>query len=347
MSGFQDQTDHDRRLAEGFRAFRVHLDEGQLRRGVETLTGDELPAGEVTIAVSYSALNYKDALSAGGHKGVSRNYPHTPGIDAAGRVVASSSARYTAGDEVLVTGYDLGMNTPGGWSEYIRVPAEWLVPLPAGLSLRSAMALGTAGLTAALAVARLASVGLQPSAGPVVVTGASGGVGTMSVALLAAAGFEVIAVSGKPDAAPLLQRLGAGSVLAREELSAAAERPLLSAEFAGGIDTVGGTTLANLLKRIKPHGAVAACGLVGGAELETTVYPFILRGVALLGVDSVAVDNERRRELWVSLAEAWRARGLDELDELVSEVGLEELESAVADILRGAVRGRLVVRLAP
>ena len=333
-----------------FRAFRVAVEEGEVYRGVQQVSLDDLPAqgeaGHVTVAVEYSALNYKDALSASGNRGVSKSYPHTPGIDAAGKVAASSDDRYEPGDEVLITGYDLGMNTPGGWAQYVRVPADWLVPMPRGLNARSAMVLGTAGFTAAIALGRLESAGVSPAAGPLVVTGASGGVGTISVALLAAAGYEVVAASGKPSAAGLLERLGADTVVGREEFGTAVERPMLTAEFGGGIDTVGGVTLANLIKRTVPDGAVAACGLVGGTELHTSVFPFILRGVALLGVDSVNVPADERLAHWRTLSALWQSARLEDVAGLVDEVGLDDLEAQLEAILQGALSGRVVVRIA-
>jgi alcohol dehydrogenase len=328
-----------------FRAFRVHVDGERVRRGVEELPWESLPDHDVTLRVAYSSLNYKDALSASGNRGVSRDYPHTPGIDAAGEVVASRDARFAPGDRALVTGFDLGMNTPGGFAEYVRVPGDWLVPLPEGLSARDAMALGTAGFTAALALERLAFAGVTSELGPLVVTGASGGVGVMAVALAAGAGYEVIASSGKESAAALLERLGASERLGRGPLAEPSERPLLKGLYAGGIDTVGGATLENLVKSTKVGGAVAACGNVGGAEIRLTVYPFILRGVALLGVDSQHADLDTRAELWRALAanEALRRALADE--EVAHETTLDGLEAQVERILAGGVSGRVVVRL--
>lgn len=360
-------------LPDAFNAFRVTLEGETVKRGLQRVGADTLPpaspvagqaaapradpgpgqaapapadaetaAGSVTIAVAFSSLNYKDALSASGNRGVTRSYPHTPGIDAAGTVVDSGDPRYAPGDEVVCTGFDLGMNTPGGWAEYVRVPADWLVHLPAGLDLRASMALGTAGVTAQLAIERLESVGLEPELGPVVVTGASGGVGSLAVALLAARGYEVVASSGTPGAHGLLTRLGANRVVPREELGTEDRRPLGKAEFAGGVDTVGGVTLANLLKRTRIGGAVAACGLVGGAELPVGVFPFILRGVSLLGVDSQHLPKERRVGLWSGLADAWRDH-LAGVEGLVAQVGLGAMEEKIESILAGGVVGRVVV----
>ncbi len=328
-----------------YRALRVHLEDGNARRTVEEVPWETLPQHDVTVRVAYSSLNYKDALSASGNRGVSRNYPHTPGIDAAGEVVASTDERFAPGDQVLVTGFDLGMDTPGGFAEYVRVPGDWLVPMPQGMSAKAAMALGTAGFTAALALERLAFAGATSDLGPLVVTGASGGVGSLAVALAAGAGYEVVASSGKESAADLLHRLGATERVGRNPLADPNDRPMLKGIYAGGIDTVGGTTLENLIKSTAVGGAVAACGLVGGSDLNLTVFPFILRGVALVGVDSQHADPETRRGLWDSMAanEAL-GRALAD-DELVQETTLEGLEEHIEAILAGQVTGRVVVRL--
>ncbi len=333
------------RKLDAFEAFRVHLDGDRVGRGVETVTADVLPPNDVLVAVAYSSVNYKDALSASGNRGVTRAYPHTPGIDAAGTVVSSRDQRFAPGDEVICTGFDLGMNTPGGYAAYVRVPADWLVRRPSGLSARDAMAIGTAGLTAALALDRLADARVTPDLGPLVVTGASGGVGSLAVWLAARAGYEVVASTGTPDAGEMLKSLGAARVIAREELQEPTQRPLLSAEFAGGIDTVGGTTLANLIKRTAVGGAVAACGLVGGSELPTTLFPFILRGVALMGVDSQHAPLDARLRAWEGLAAATAAEP-GKLGALTTEVALHDVGSALEDVLAGGTVGRLVVRIA-
>lgn len=332
-------------LPSSYRALRVYVDDEGVRRGVEEVPFTTLPEHAVTVRVEYSSLNYKDALSASGNRGVTRNYPHTPGIDAAGTVVHSTDPAFEAGQAVVVTGFDLGMNTPGGYGEYVRVPAEWLVPLPAGLSTRDAMALGTAGVTAALALERLAFAGAVSELGPLVVTGASGGVGSVAVLLAAEAGYEVIASSGKAEAADLLRRFGASEVVGRAPLNEATERPLLKGLYAGAIDTVGGVTLENLIKSTVVGGAVAACGLVGGADLRLTVHPFILRGVALVGVDSQHVPADARLELWRTLAESAAVKAALSAPGLVTEVGLDELEGHIEGILAGGVTGRVVVRL--
>lgn len=327
-----------------FKAFRVALDGDGVRRGVETLPTSSLPAGDVTVRVEYSSLNYKDALSASGNRGVSRNYPHTPGIDAAGTVIASQDPRHAVGDAVICTGFDLGMNTPGGFGQLIRVPGDWLVPLPAGLTSRSAMIIGTAGLTAALGLARLRSVAAGPQLGPFVVTGASGGVGSLATLLLHRAGYTVVASTGKERAHSFLGDLGASKIVAREELSRPSDKQLQRGAYGGGIDTVGGRTLVNLINSTVKGGAVAACGLVSGVDLPANIYPFILRGVALLGVDSQDAPLPDRERIWRSLADEWQAGGFEPLLVGVTEVELDDLEPQVEAILAGEVLGRVIVR---
>ena len=278
---------------------------------------DELPAGEVLIRVSYSSLNYKDALSASGNRGVTRNFPHTPGIDAAGVVTESSVSEFCAGDEVIVTGYDLGMNTAGGFGQYIRVPAAWVIKRPAGLSLREAMALGTAGLTAALCVDKLEQAGLEATDAPVLVTGATGGVGSIAVALLASLGYHVAAVTG-------------------------IEKPLLREQWAGAVDTVGGDILFNVVKSLQRGASVACCGLTAGTNFQASVLPFILRGVNLLGVDSVEIPLVVKASMWDRLSVQWK---LPNLDALVKEITLAELPAAIAQMLNGQQAGRMLVRL--
>ena len=324
-----------------FRAFRVEKTGETFSRGVQTLSADTLPEGSLTVRVAYSSLNYKDALSATGNPGVTKTYPHTPGIDAAGTVLESRDGRFQAGDEVIVTSYDLGMNTPGGFGEVIRVPAEWALPLPDGLSLREAMVLGTAGLTAGLALEALLAHGLAPEQGPVVVTGASGGVGSVAVALLAKLGFETLASTGTEAAHGWLRGLGAADIVLRSELAEASERPLLKARFAGAIDTVGGEPLSNVVKSLNYGAAVAACGLVAGPQLSLTVFPFILRSVSLLGIDSAACPMEVRKQVWRKLAGEWNM----DLSAVTLEVTLEELDGVIDEILAGRTQGRVLVRV--
>lgn len=324
-----------------FRALQVaEQPDGSFQRTLVTRTTDDLPPGEVLVRVLFSSLNYKDALSASGNKGVTRKYPHTPGIDAAGIVEESAAADFGPGDTVVVIGYDLGMNTPGGFGEYIRVPANWVTKLPPQLNAHESMMLGTAGFTAAMAVQALQWHEVTGSDGEVLVTGATGGVGSIAVALLAQLGYEVVAATGKPQEASFLQALGAKTVLPREELVDGSSRALLRERWAGVIDTVGGPLLESSLKAVRVGGSVAACGNVASPRLETTVFPFILRGVNLLGIDSANYPIERRRALWGRLADEWR---LEMLDNLAREVPLDALDREIERILQGKLTGRVVV----
>lgn len=327
----------------GFKALQVSENaEGRfITQVVERNTAD-LPAGEVLIRVSYSSLNYKDALSASGNRGVTRNYPHTPGIDAAGTVAESSVAEFAPGDEVIVTGYDLGMNTAGGFGQYIRVPAAWVIKRPSGLSLREAMILGTAGLTAALCIDKLEQAGLEPGEAPVLVTGATGGVGSIAVMLLARLGYKVAAVTGKADQAEFLQGLGASQVVERSALQAGVEKPLLKEQWAGAVDTVGGDILFNVVKSLQRGASAACCGLTAGVGFQASVLPFILRGVNLLGVDSVEIPLVVKASMWDKLSLQWK---LPDLDTLVQEIALNELPAAIERILAGQQVGRMLVRL--
>jgi acrylyl-CoA reductase (NADPH) len=313
---------------------------GFTRRVVERSVAD-LPPGEVLIDVRYSSLNYKDGLSATGNPGVTRNFPHTPGIDAAGIVTESSTATFAPGDEVIVIGYDLGMNTPGGFGQRIRVPANWVVRKPSGLTLHESMVLGTAGFTAALAVHKLEHAGMVPGVGPVLVTGASGGVGSVAVMLLAKLGYEVAAVTGKQEQHEFLRSLGAAQILSREQVRADAERPLLKETWGGVVDCVGGM-LVNALKGLRYGCGLAACGLVESPQIEATVLPFILRGVNLLGVDSVQLPLQPRVEIWNKLAGPWKLEGLSVLEERLT---LSTLSEAIDRILAGRMVGRGVVDL--
>lgn len=326
-----------------FKAFLVSKDEtGTAAATIVQRQINDLPDGDVIIKVAYSSLNYKDALSATGAYGVTKNYPHVPGIDAAGTVISSRSNKYKAGDQILVTGYDLGANTDGGYSEYIRVPADWIVPLPDGLSLKESMILGTAGFTAAICVQSLLDNNLLPENGEVVVTGATGGVGTIAVALLAKAGFDVVASTGKTQEHEFLKMIGAKRIIDRNNLHIFSEQPLLKANWAGGVDTVGGKTLTTLIKSTKNFGCIAACGVVGGSDLSLTVYPFILRGVKLLGIDSALWPRKQRLSAWQKLAGEWK---LEQLDSLAQFIRLEQLNEYVQKILRGEIKGRVVVDL--
>lgn len=311
---------------------------------VEELDTERLPEGDLLVRVRYSSLNYKDALSATGNRGVTKRYPHTPGIDACGVVVESRSGGLREGDEVIVTGFDLGMNTPGGFGEYIRVPSSWAVPLPALLSGRQAMCYGTAGLTAAIALERLQGCGMVPDGGRGVVTGATGGVGGFATALLSKVGYEVDAVTGKREREPYLRALGASSVIARDELNVEEGRPMLHSRWAVGVDTVGGAILSNVIKAVGQGGAVAVCGNVAAGDFAGSVYPLILRSVSVLGVDSASYPTDRRVRLWEALAGPWNI--LDAGFDFV-EAPLSELPERISAMLRGGSVGRIVVNLSP
>ncbi|WP_444815132.1 YhdH/YhfP family quinone oxidoreductase [Stutzerimonas frequens] len=326
-----------------FKALQVSESEGgRFETKIVERATDDLPAGEVLIRVRYSSLNFKDALSASGNRGVTRSYPHTPGIDAAGVVASSSVAEFAEGDEVIVTGYDLGMNTAGGFGQYIRVPAAWVIKRPQGLSLRDAMILGTAGLTAALCVDKLEQAGLEPGDAPVLVTGATGGVGSIAVALLASLGYKVAAVTGKADQADFLTRLGATQIVERAALQAGVEKALLKEQWNGAVDTVGGDILFNVVKSLQRGASVACCGLTAGTHFQASVLPFILRGVNLLGVDSVEIPLVVKASMWDKLSLQWK---LANLDELAHEINLEQLPEAIELILAGGQVGRVLVRL--
>lgn len=303
---------------------------------------EDLPAGNVLIRVKFSSLNYKDALSSTGNRGVTKNYPHTPGIDAAGIIEASDSPDFKVGDKVLVTGFDLGMNTAGGFGEYIRVPAHWVVKLPKGLKLKEAMIFGTAGITAAMCIDKLLKNGLTPDKGKVIVTGATGGVGTLAVMILAKLGFEVVGVTGKPEGKDFLLKIGAKEVISREEIDDKSGRPLLKSAYAGAVDTVGGNMLATILKSMKYNGVVSICGLVQSPELPTSVFPFILRGVSMFGIDSAEADIEWRKLLWKNLAKRWKPADLQLITKTIT---LKGLPKEIKKILKGGQLGRVVIRL--
>ncbi|WP_298432924.1 acryloyl-CoA reductase [uncultured Jannaschia sp.] len=322
-----------------FKALVVEKDEdGKTSAAVQEIGLDRLPETEVTVAVEYSTVNYKDGLCIGPGGGLVRNYPHVPGIDFAGTVDTSSDERYKAGDKVVLTGWRVGEAHWGGYSQKARVRADWLVPLPDGLTTRQAMAVGTAGFTSMLAVQALEDQGLK--AGPVLVTGAAGGVGSVAVALLAAMGRQVAAVTGRPEQADYLKGLGATEIIAREELAETVKRPLEGERWGGCVDAVGGAMLARLLGQMEYGASVAAVGLAGGANLPATVIPFLLRGVNLMGIDSVMQPYENRVRAWTRLAELLP---MEKLDAMVVEATLEDLPKLGADILKGQVRGRVVV----
>ena len=316
--------------------------DGSYQRLIEKREVDQLPAGDILVRVRYSSLNYKDALSAAGNRGVTRRYPHTPGIDAAGRVIQSGDNRFRNGDEVLVCGYDLGMNTPGGFGEYIRVPADWVMHIPPGLDLLRCMQIGTAGFTAGQCLMALISSGVRPENGPILVSGATGGVGSFAVALLHRLGFAVTAVTGKKEAHPFLQELGATDFLDRTQATVGADKMLLRERWAGAIDTVGGQILATTIKSTRYGGTVACCGNAMAAELDLNVYPFILRGVRLQGIDSAQCPMAKRTQIWEHLADDWNVPGLDAISRTVS---LEEVEACIDLMLAGKNTGRIVIDL--
>lgn len=315
-------------------------DDGKTHAAVTQLTDEMLPAGDVTVAVEYTTVNYKDGLCIGPGGGLVRNYPHVPGIDFAGTVEASDDPRYARGDKVVLTGWRVGEAHWGGYAQKARVKADWLVPLPAGLTTRQAMAVGTAGFTAMLAVMALEDHGLKPGQAPVLVTGAAGGVGSVAVALLAALGHDVAAVTGRPELETYLRGLGASQIVARDQISETVKRPLESETWAGAVDAVGGAMLARVLGQMTYGASVAAVGLAGGAALPATVIPFLLRGVNLLGIDSVMQPFDNRQRAWGRIA---RDLPMDKLEAMIQPATLADLPRLGADILKGQVKGRVVV----
>ncbi|MFT3896300.1 MAG: YhdH/YhfP family quinone oxidoreductase [Thermomonas sp.] len=324
-----------------FRAFRIHDDDVGYRGGIETISLDDLNPGEVVIKAEYSSVNYKDALAGTGQGKILRKFPLVGGIDVAGHVVQSTDPKFREGDAVLVTGSGLSETCDGGYSEYARLDAKWMIPLPAGLSLRESMILGTAGFTAALALLRMSENRQTPDLGPLAVTGATGGVGSLAVAIFRKAGFEVHAISGKPEHADYLKSLGANEVLGRDAL--ATTRPMESVRFGGGLDNVGGAMLASLLAQTTPYGNVASAGLAASPQLQATVMPFIIRGVSLLGVASAGTARDIREEVWRRLAGDWKPANLDAI--CTRETGLDGLPEVFATMLAGGSLGRTLVAI--
>ncbi len=324
------------------RAYVVSQDGEDVKGEVTTLATDQLPAGDVTVEVEYSSLNYKDGLACIPKGGIVRTYPHIPGIDAVGQVVESQNASFAVGDRVLITGYDLGVSHWGGYAEYVRVPAAWVVKTPDSLSNFEAMALGTAGFTAAMCLFVMERNGVTPDQGPVLVTGATGGVGSVAVNILAQKGYTVAASTGKADQHDYLRDLGASEILSREDVSITDERPrpLLKATWAGAVDTVGGSALSYLLRTTNLAGNIALCGLVGGHNFNGTVIPFLLRGINLLGIDSVICPMPYRQEIWQRLATDLKPSNLEQMSQVIS---LDGVTDAVGEILQGKVKGRLLV----
>lgn len=329
-------------MSKSFKALLITEDKDRFNHSIVEKNITDLPMGDLLIEVKYSSLNYKDALSFSGNKGVTRDYPHTPGIDAAGIVVESTDKTFQLGDEVVVTGFDLGMNTAGGLAEYIRVPSRWAIPLPGKLSLKESMIFGTAGFTAALAVHKLLHSGIEPADGPILVTGASGGVGSLAITILNKLDFDVIAATGKTTEKEHLLNLGAKKVMNRSELENPTKRALLSENWAGAVDTLGGVILSNVIKSTKYGGSVACCGNITSGVLETSIYPFILRGVSLLGIDSVNIDPKTRNEIWSLLADEWKAR---HIEENINEIKLIDVPAQLNRILNGQHVGRTIVNL--
>jgi len=329
-------------MADSFKAFRIHCDDAGYRAGIETLSLDDLSPGEVVIEVEYSSVNYKDALAAGGKGKILRQFPLNGGIDVAGVVTATTDDRFREGDAVLCTGCGLSETRDGGYSEVARLEADWTVRLPDGIGTREAMGLGTAGFTVALALWRMESNGQTPDMGPIAITGATGGVGMLATDIFTTAGYEVHAISGKTDRFSDLKKLGATECLDRNELNFGT-RPLESARFGGALDNAGGEILAGLTRVTRPWGSIASIGLVAGIELNTTVMPFIIRGISLLGINSAGCPYELRREIWERLANDWKPTHLDQI--ISKEVSLDQLPKVFDQLLAGEAFGRTVVKL--
>lgn len=317
--------------------------DGSFSKKISQRLISDLPDNELLVQVHYSSLNFKDAMSASGNKAISQHFPHTPGIDAAGMVIEDKSGTFSAGDEVLVFGYDLGMNTDGGLGQYIKIPANWATLCPKNLSLKEAMIYGTGGLTAALCIQKLEKMGATPSDGPIAVTGATGGVGSMSIALLKQLGYESVAFSGKPEKSEYLLELGATQVLHRDELNKVKSKPVGKPLWAHGIDTLGGDFLSSLVKQLKPGGGVSACGLAASPTIELTVLPFITRGVSILGVDSVYIPLADKKSIWQRVASDMK---LPNLDKYYEEISLDQTPDYLERFFKGTVVGRYVVNVA-
>lgn len=323
-----------------YKAFFTQETESGFSNSIESLSIADLEENDLLVKVSYSSLNYKDALSASGNKGVTRTYPHTPGIDAVGEVVKSNSSDFKDGDKIIVTGYDLGMNTYGGFGQYISIPATWAISLPRELSEAEAMSIGTAGLTAGLCVRKLLQNDLTPDFGDVLVTGASGGVGSVAVMVLSKLGFNVVALTGKQDQVDYLESLGASSVIIRSQMEEQG-KPLQKGIYQGGVDTVGGNILSNFISQTSQRGAITCCGNVASDKLETSIFPFILRGVTLIGIDSAESLLEVKKEIWNNFSNDWKI----DLEKITKEVFLESLSDEVEKILKGNQVGRIRVNL--
>ena len=335
-----NQTNSDNKT---FKALVVEeTSDGNFEKSIQQRNVSDLPENDLLIEVHYSSLNYKDAMSASGNKSITKNYPHTPGIDAAGVVVSDKSGTFSEGQEVVVFGYDLGMNTAGGLGQMIAIPADWALPCPEALSLKEAMIYGTGGLTSALSIQKLEKMGAKPSDGPVAVSGATGGVGTISIAILSQLGYESIAFSGKPEQSEHLKELGATEVRHRDTINEVGNRPVGRPLWANAIDTVGGDYLANLLKQTKPGGAVTTCGLAASASFSMTVLPFITRAVSLLGIDSVFIPLEDKKAIWQRVATDMK---LPNLEQYAEEITLEQTPEYLERFIDGKAVGRYVVNV--
>ncbi|MBK9358913.1 MAG: YhdH/YhfP family quinone oxidoreductase [Bacteroidales bacterium] len=329
--------------SQSFRALVVEEStSGNFTSSVRKRKTNDLPSGGLLVKVCFSGLNYKDALSFSGNKGITRRYPHTPGIDAAGIVAESTDPGFAQGDEILVTGYDLGMNTSGGLAEYIRVPSRWAVHRPANLSLKECMIIGTSGFTAASAILEIMNHGISPDSGKVLVTGASGAVGITAVAMLAHAGYRVVASTGKSEAAPLLKTLGAEEIISREDVSDQSGRPLLPGRWVAAIETVGGNTLSTVIRSTAERGIVTNCGMIASNNLDVSVFPFILRAVRLVGIASAETPMNRRIELWNLIAGKLKFPGLESISHMIT---LEQVPDALNAMLKSASTGKIVVRI--
>jgi len=324
-----------------YKAFVVEKLNDKFIQSIKVLETKNLSFGDVVVRVHYSSINYKDALSASGNKGITKNYPHTPGIDAAGVVVLSDSKEFAVGDKVIVTGNDLGMNTAGGFGQFIKVPADWIVKLPENLSLKEAMIIGTAGFTAGISTLRLTEK-VHKEDGKIIVSGATGGVGSMALAILQKIGYQTVAISGKDTEYSFLKGLGAVEIISRTDFQQSDKRPMLSAQFAGGIDTVGGSILENIIKSLLPLGVVTTCGSVSSTQLNMSVFPFILRGISLVGVSSQNYPKKLRIEMWNRLATDWKP---ENLMDLYTEIHLGEIKDTLDLILKGKLKGRTIVNL--
>ena len=326
-----------------YKALLIEEVEGNYKKSVQELESGNLPDNEVLIKVEYSSLNYKDALSASGNKGVTKNFPHTPGIDAVGVVESNKSSTWNKGDNVLVTGFDLGMNTPGGFAEYICVPADWILPLPSRFTAFEAMIMGTAGLTAAQSIDKIVQ-SRKPEDGTILVTGGTGGVGSLAIAILAHLGYTVTTISGKAEKKAFLEEIGASTVLSRNEFLQQPDKALMPSIYSGIVDTVGGEYLSRALRASKLHAVAACCGNIGSAQLDVSIYPFILRGVSLHGVSSQNCPMDVRKVLWENLSNEWKPAS-DILNKIANVINLEELPEKINAILKGGHVGRTVVKL--